>query len=180
MDSFFPILEEIDQEVRGIDQTVFTDTDSSQLQDIGSNSKTQPRYITEKTLMTERTISEKWTPTPSYRTRFVSPRLTISLLFRRARRHFNNAWRGFWRQADSPSTTQFTLRRMARVKKLIVVLGRLLSSKSDVMTGIKKRLIKAIESRPNGTVHGQTPEEVEIAIYMADIQGKLSLKYCPT
>jgi Mg2+ and Co2+ transporter CorA len=59
---------------------------------------------------------------------------------------------------------------MARVKKLIAVLGRLLSSKSDVMTGIKKRLIKGIDSRP-GTGYGKTPEEVEIAIYMTDIQG---------
>jgi Mg2+ and Co2+ transporter CorA len=58
---------------------------------------------------------------------------------------------------------------MARVKKLIVVLGRLLSSKSDVMTGIKKRLIKA---RPDGTAHGQASEEGEIAMYMTDIQGK--------
>lgn len=121
------------------------------------------------------TNSEKWTPTdriPSHRTRFVSPRLTISLLFRRVRRRLNIAWRGLRRQADTPGATHLTLRRMARVKKLIVVLGRLLSSKSDVMTGIKKRLIKAIESRPDGTSHGQTPEEVEIAMYMTDIQGK--------
>jgi magnesium transporter len=136
----------------------------------------QVRHV-EKIYKAENTISEKKTPTdrvPSYRTRFVSPRLTISLLFRRARRHVHIAWRGFWRTADPPSATQLTLRRMARVKKLIAVLGRLLSSKSDVLTGIKKRLIKAIESRTDGTVDGQAPEEVEIAMYMTDIQGELS------
>jgi Mg2+ and Co2+ transporter CorA len=61
---------------------------------------------------------------------------------------------------------------MARVKKLIAVLGRLLSSKSDLVTGIKKRLVKAITSRPQGRAHKQTPEELEIAMYMTDIQGE--------
>lgn len=130
----------------------------------------------EKSFKAENTASEKRTPTDrilSYRPRFASPRVSFSLLLRRARRHFKNAWRGLWNKTDITSTTTFTVRRMARAKKLIAVLGRLLNSKSDVITGIKKRLMKAIDSKPIGMAHKRTPEELEIALYMSDIQGKL-------
>lgn len=188
VDSFFPILGEIDQEARAIDQMVFTETASPQLEEIESSTKipltvpdadAEPKQAEklseiEITTIEKRTLTDR---TPSFHTRFASPRLSIPLLFRRARRHLHRMRRGFWSKATSPGATRSTLRRIARVKKLIVVLGRLLSSKSDLMTGIKKRIIKALESKTEGTTHKQPPEEVEIVMYMTDIQGELSLTH---
>lgn len=104
----------------------------------------------------------------AYRPRFVSPRLSPRLLYRRLKRHVGNAWRALWAKAESsPSARQTTLRRMARTRKLVTVLGRLLATKSDVMTQIRKRLAKA-----GAGVHGS--EELEVAAYMGDVQGESS------
>lgn len=178
VDSIFPILDDIDQEIRAIDRIIFPDPTNQPPHDIknDTNDTKIPFSIgsadlePKKAFEIEVATSEKTIPTriPSHRTHFASPRLSISLLFRRARRRL---WRMFRRNADLPSATLGTLRRMARARKSIAVLGRLFGSKSDLMTGIKKRLLRSMESKSEGTVHRQTPEEIEIAMYMTDIQG---------
>jgi len=98
--------------------------------------------------------------------RFVSPRLTIRLLFRRAQRYVGDIWKSYWEKPKlSPCATQVTLRRMARTRKLVTVLGRLLGTKSDVVTQIRKRLTRTAHA-------GHSSEELEVAIYMGDIQGQ--------
>lgn len=176
VDSIFPILDEIEQEVRAIDQIIFTGPTTQPPHDVKNDTKISLTIRSadpepKKAFKIEVITSEKTIPTriTSYHTHFASPRLSISLQFRRAKRRL---WRTFRRKEDSPSATLVTLRRMARARKSIAVLGRLFGSKSDLMTGIKKRLIKSIESKSEGTVNRQTPEEVEIAMYMTDIQGE--------
>jgi magnesium transporter len=93
---------------------------------------------------------------------FVSSPLTIRPLFRRARRHI---WRQLWEKPDiPPSATQLTLRRMVRTRRLVTALGRLLGTKSDVVTQIRKRLMRSAQ--------GDTGEALEVAIYMGDVQGR--------
>ena len=96
----------------------------------------------------------------------VSPPFTIRPLFRRARRRVGDIWRQFWEQPNiSPGATQLTLRRMVRTRKLVTALGRLLGTKSDVVTQIRKRLMRS-------ALEEHTSEALEVAIYMGDVQGQ--------
>lgn len=183
VDSFFPLLGEVEKEIIAIDQTIFSNEgDISQMDPsvdlikLSSGVSTEvEKPSMEKIVSVNEKISLAERVRESYHTRFASPRLSIRLAFRRFRRRIS-FWKGFWTKAEAqPSVTQLTLRRMARAKKLVTVLGRLLNAKSDVITGIKKRLVKAVES--GGTGHkGQMPDELEVVIYMGDIQGQ---RYVP-
>lgn len=96
---------------------------------------------------------------------FVSSPLTIRPLIRRARRHIADIWKQYWEKPDiPPSATQLTLRRMVRTRRLVTALGRLLGTKSDVVTQIRKRLMRSAQ--------GDTGEALEVAIYMGDVQGQ--------
>jgi len=183
VDSFFPFLEEIEKEVTAIDHLVYAGNPEQVLETIPSMdpASSSPQLLsvksdpyTEKIFINE--SNENCTPaerfrdtfrreTQSKRPRFTRPRLNLRLLFRRAKRHVSHAWEEFWaRPVLAPSATQLTLRRMARTRKIVTVLGRLLATKSDVITQIRKRLTKSASEGNNG-------EEFEIAIYMGDVQG---------
>jgi len=178
VDSFFPLLGEVEKEIIAIDQTIFSNEgDISQMDSsvdpikLSSDVSTEVEKPSMEKIVSVEKISLAERVRESYHTRFASPRLSIRLTFRRFRRRIS-FWKGFWTKAEAPpSGTQLTMRRMARAKKLVTVLGRLLNAKSDVITGIKKRLVKAVES--GGTGHkGQVPDELEVVIYMGDIQGQ--------
>lgn len=103
------------------------------------------------------------------RPRFAAPRWTIPLAFRRLRRFFAKRLRRMSNPAEPPpSATTLTLRRMARARRLVTSLNRLLASKSEVITQIRKRLLKAGAS---GLGNGTKSDELEVAIYMGDVQG---------
>lgn len=177
VDSFFPFLEDIEKEASAIDHIVYSgETDLSMpsgppvelVRSITSDFipflKQQESPLSQRTL-----IKEKYSPAEklrnSYRPHFASPRLNIRLFFRRAKRRVTNAWTLLWaRPETAPSGTQLTLRRMARTRKLVTVLGRLLATKSDVVMQIQKRLARA-------AAEGHSTEEFEVAIYMGDVQG---------
>jgi magnesium transporter len=58
---------------------------------------------------------------------------------------------------------------MARTRRLVTSLGRLLATKSEVVLQIRKRLLIAGRSRMgNETSKG---DELDVAIYMGDVQG---------
>jgi Mg2+ and Co2+ transporter CorA len=57
---------------------------------------------------------------------------------------------------------------MARARRLVTSLARLLATKSEVVSQIRKRFLI---SGPQ-TTSPQGNEDVEIAIYMGDVQGK--------
>lgn len=115
-------------------------------------------------------LNEKYPPTPklrdSFRPRFASPRLTIRLLLRRAKRYISHSWSRLWAKSVSPpSSIQLNLRRMARTRKLVTILSRLLATKSEVIARIRKRLSVTASGKQIG-------EDLELSIYMGDVQGK--------
>ncbi|KAF8960999.1 hypothetical protein BDZ97DRAFT_1921686 [Flammula alnicola] len=191
VDSFFPFVDDIEKEVTAIDHMIYLGeaglllpsgpridvalSKSPTRDSLMPSLKTEDTPGSQSTAVTqpspegeeEKTPEEKYTPAEklrdSYRPRFVSPRLTIRLLFRRVRWYVGCAWRALWERSERPpSPRQLTVRRMARTRKLVTVLGRLLATKSDVVTQIRKRLTKAAAG-----AHGS--EEFEVAIYMGDV-----------
>lgn len=175
VDSFFPVLNEIEKEVTAIDYLVYN---IGNLDPIASPA---PSLNSDDTLLNRQTSGEQrripikqgsdtfYTPAEklrdAYRPRFVSPRLSPRLLSRRLKRHISYAWNALWVRAEPPpSERQETLRRMARTRKQVTVLGRLLATKADVVTHIRKRLSKAGSEMPGS-------DELEVAIYMGDVEG---------
>lgn len=183
VDSFFPYLEEIGKEVMAIEELVLDPMKSdvmtvpsiagpesekslkrSSSQTITEEKLHSPVPITETLSMTEKTLRSDG----GVRPRFAAPHWTLPLIFRRVRRYLTKRWnRPPSAQEAPPSATTLTLRRMARARKLVTSLSRLLASKSEVITQIRKRLLKAGTS---GLGTGSKAEELEVAIYMGDVQ----------
>lgn len=190
VDSFFPFLEEIEKEVIAIDDLVFsgsqdhtsakddvadaallplpeTNIPSLELKEITakeSSSVDRHLYFDEKQATNDSTSED-------IRPRFIRPRLTIPLVFRRWKRFLSGSWSRLWKKSVTlPNATNLTLRRMARTRKLVTTLGRLLGTKSDVVTQIRKRLVAASQSGLGNRMTTKG-EELEVAIYMGDVQG---------
>ncbi|KAK0506491.1 hypothetical protein EDD18DRAFT_1123644 [Armillaria luteobubalina] len=168
VDSFFPFLEEIEKEVVAIEELVFSSSPGARY-DFHQSLKEQvdipssPSSVTvdgvdeEKEQFSEKPLQQ------SLRTRFSLPRPPLPIVFRRIRRLFRQR-----RKQTSPSEisvstspTASTLRRMAKARRLVTSLTRLLASKAEVVLQIRKRLLSG---------HDKKAEDVEIAIYMGDIQ----------
>lgn len=192
MDSFFPFLEEIEKEVMAIDNLVFSgSTEHTSAKQIIPETPVLPLF--ETNMLAQKEMGEKATSSadrPLYidekhasldsasediRPRFVRPRLTVPFAFRRWRRFLGGTWSRVWKKSDTlPNATNLTLRRMARTRKLVTTLGRLLGTKSDVVTQIRKRLLAASQSGLGNRMQTKG-EELEVAIYMGDVQGMLVL-----
>jgi len=98
----------------------------------------------------------------------------LTLLFRRIRRYIIKRWEERFNVLETPpSATTLILRRMARARKLVTSLNRLLASKSEVITQIRKRLLK---TGAPGSGNNSKTEGLEVAIYMGDVQGNSG--YC--
>ncbi|EGO26313.1 hypothetical protein SERLADRAFT_347594 [Serpula lacrymans var. lacrymans S7.9] len=68
----------------------------------------------------------------------------------------------------SQNATATTLRRMARTRRLVTSLTRLLATKSQVVSQVRKRFLTVGQSGPgNGSVNN---DDIEIAIHMGDVQ----------
>lgn len=172
VDSFFPYLEEIEKEVVAIEDLVFAPkpiyefVGSSSATNVGKGEKPKHTLPVAETF----SLNEK-SPSVggSIRPRFAAPRWTFPLIFRRIRRTFTKRWRRIATPSEAPpSATTLTLRQMARARRLVTSLSRLLASKSEVVTQIRKRLLKTGTS---GLGNGTKVEELEVAIYMGDVQG---------
>lgn len=168
VDSFFPFLEEIEKEVVAIEELVFSLNpgarhDFHQSLKEQANAPSPPSSVMvhgvdeEKEQFSEKPLQQ------SLRTRFSLPRPPLPIVFRRIKRLFRRR-----RKQTSPSEisistspTTSTLRRMAKARRLVTSLTRLLASKADVVLQIRKRLLSG---------HDKKAEDVEIAIYMGDIQ----------
>lgn len=171
VDSFFPFLEEIEKEVMAIDHIVYnlnSEFDPSDAVPSTDLVKPAPIDLIPPTKVEESPISqnnvesrlEEKYPLPH----FVSPPLTIRLLLRRGQRHVANIWKQYREKPNiPPGATQLTLRRMVRTRKLVTALGRLLGTKSDVVTQLRKRLMRSAQGE-------HTSEALEVAIYMGDVQ----------
>ena len=105
------------------------------------------------------------------KTQFSLPRLTFGLMLRRLRRAFFR-FMGLFKPSRSKSRNvqpsfsraSFDLRRMARTRRLITSLARVLATKPEVVASIRKRLMTA-----NLLVAG---DDAEVGIYLGDVQGQ--------
>lgn len=185
VDAFFPVLAEIEKEVMNIDQLIYIDegeedtastlvdkeqtgaTPSAVQADSSTPNLKSPMSPDEKPILDRVNTFES-----SVRPHFVPPRPTLRLLFRHARRSIARFWSRLWAKKPEAriNPRALALRRMAKTRKLVTLLGRLLASKADVVTQIRKRLLQQSgqASLGNGGTKG---EELEVAIYMGDVQG---------
>ncbi|OCH96146.1 hypothetical protein OBBRIDRAFT_744160 [Obba rivulosa] len=182
VDSFFPFLEKIEKEVVEIENHVFSDkpgqppsldpapSSSAEIQ----SEKVEPdaqRAVDVKTdtpTLTEKNATEP--PKISGRkTHFAVP-TAPALLFRRFKRFVRelaDSVPNF--RAEFKHTSILTsiniVHRMARTKRLVTSLTRLLALKSEVVSQVQKRLLSAGEwGLRNGTDH------MDVYIYMGDVQ----------
>lgn len=182
VDSFFPYLYEIEKEAMAIEGLVYSPTPVHGLEGPAFEPKvvlrgsphtgTKDNETSKQSLepATETISLEKPSSiTGNVRPRFAAPQWTLPLVLRRVRRLLGRRRVDVPFPSESPpSATLLTLRRMARVRRLVTSLNRLLASKSDIITQIRKRLLKAGTSQL-GNETGKD-EELEVAIYMGDIQ----------
>lgn len=190
MDSFFPFLDEIEKEVVAIDNLVFAgspghSTSTERETDIiASNTKGKSYELTgkysnshgvESFEMKERSNGGIFDP-PAGALLSV-PRFSTGLDFRRLRLAFTRRpLKGSPSSSQPrPSTTYTTIRRMARTRRLVTSLARLLATKSEVVSQIRKRLLV---SNHAGLGNGTSKyDDIEVAIYMGDVQGMLANLY---
>ncbi|KAG6849512.1 hypothetical protein H0H93_007866 [Arthromyces matolae] len=174
VDSFFPLLEEIGGEVAAIEDLVSAAAPYSEIHhhDVQIREKSEKTDILETTSAHGSEFKEKdHAPSVEARrysaasadVRFSSPRFTVSLALRRLKRVLDMRWRKLWtKQPPRPNPTQIALRRMARTRKRITSLTRLLATKSDVVAQIRKRLMTV-----NG---GKGDDNLDVSMYMGDVQ----------
>ncbi|KAK0456915.1 hypothetical protein EV421DRAFT_1755582 [Armillaria borealis] len=168
VDSFFPFLEEIEKEVVAIEELVFSlhpgarhDFHQSLTEQVDIPSPPSSVMVhgfdEEKEQYSEKPLQQ------SLQTRFSLPRPPLPIVFRRIKRLFRRRRKQTSSSeiSNSMSPTTSTLRRMAKARRLVTSLTRLLASKADVVLQIRKRLLSG---------HNKKAEDVEIAIYMGDIQ----------
>ncbi|EIW86760.1 hypothetical protein CONPUDRAFT_79000 [Coniophora puteana RWD-64-598 SS2] len=180
VDSFFPILRDVEKEVMAVEALVFSPPN-------GVESAVQTRSYPNTVPSTQAEMLEKQAnedgsisshlekPLPvslrKPRTRFFLPRFTWPLFLRRVKRKITAFRLPLFSAHDArPETSQThtALRRMARTRRLVTSLSRLLAAKSEVLTQIRKRLLSSGQvGLARVTNHD---EDVEISIYMGDIQ----------
>ncbi|KAF9040578.1 hypothetical protein BJ165DRAFT_1549223 [Panaeolus papilionaceus] len=188
VDSFFPYLERIEQEVVNIDNIVYSaNPEAIEAPNLSTSALPLPHVnppirseretkfdlsYTLTNMMSASKEKEKYSEAQrirnSFRPRFAPPRLTLPLILRRIKRRIGTLWSYLHKKKPEhspPSARQQVLRKMAKVRKLVTVLGRLLATKSDVITQIQKRLITTGRRRTD-----QNTEDFELAIYMGDVQ----------
>ncbi|KAJ3908593.1 hypothetical protein F5879DRAFT_297812 [Lentinula edodes] len=179
VDSFFPFSDEIEKEVMAMEQLVYPSGTTTTASDVPARSefvlpeKVVPAKeplpaLNEKNLLRlEGTFS-------GTRTHFALPRPPLPLLYRRFLRYIRSLWQpSLSNEKSIPSSTMITLRRMARIRRLVTSLTRLLAAKSEVVAQIRKRLLTG---SGNGT--SVNNDEAEVAMYMGDVQDHiLSLQH---
>jgi magnesium transporter len=187
VDSFFPFLKEIEQQVLAVESLVFShhDATTSSTNTLVNTNHTptddlcdcKVEKLPDILAFSPKEVGENvpsWNPRFSG-SRFTRPRFTQPLFFQRLKRNLQNLLKTFatTREANvrpTRATTTNTLLRMARARRLVTSLARLLATKSEVVSQIRKRFL--ISGRQTTSPQGNGNEDVEIAIYMGDVQGK--------
>lgn len=181
MDAFFPYVGEIEEEIIAAEDTVFSDsnnyTDSAAPQPTRKLRRIPVRQqekalsvlstlaSEEKGLSVKEVMSVKTT-----KTRFSVPRPTFALSYRRWKRTIHRMLSKFFpgtvAAADlAVSPTAVALRRMARTRRLVTTLSRVLVAKSEVVARLQKRLGDFSHTLGRH-------EDDDLVIYMGDVQGK--------
>jgi magnesium transporter len=175
VDSFFPFLKEIEQQVLAVETLVFSSNDVSHTSSTNTLNDLihMPRdnQCDSNVEKLPDTLSKEMGETPPILNRGLSlSRFTQPLLFRRLKCRLQNLRNTFatTRETKTQVTTTNTLLRMARARRLVTSLTRLLATKSEVISQIRKRFL--IGGRQKASPQGN--DDLEIAIYMGDVQGK--------
>lgn len=175
VDSFFPFLKEIEQQVLAVEALVFSSNDVSHTSSTNTlvdliHIPTDDQCDSNMEKLPD-TLSKEMGETPPSWNRSLSlslSRLTRPLFFPRLKCRLQNLWNTFatTREARTQAMTTNTLLRMARVRRLVTSLTRLLATKSEVISQIRKRFL--IGGRQTASPQGN--DDLEIAIYMGDVQ----------
>lgn len=168
-------MSEIGEEVDRIEDVVYSNvvgevpepTKPSARPEIATESSTLNEKVPESSNLT---LDEKTEPSviSALRTkpRFHLPSATLPIYLRRARRAIYNYLTSVYVRDVKPpvvSSTTVTVHRMARTRRLVTSLTRLLATKSDLIAQIKKRLLTQGE-----WTLGSDPE---LYIHLGDILG---------
>ncbi len=186
VDSFFPFLEEIEKEVLNIEHIVYTDEQIVQLlheegkpavkPSIAENSGSDSAVSGDSSLVDEKNVkiilSEKHEEQDVPRTHFSVP--TRPPVFLRRFKYFIRKLRTIVSRVNvqvkrpvSSNAAPTTMQRVARMRRLVTSLSRVLATKSEVVAQVKKRLLMTGESGlGNGTV-----DDHDVFVYMGDVQG---------
>lgn len=175
-------MEEIEKEVIAIESVVYNEDSPGSTVTIPSISLAHARasrLLTseEKTLPPNSLPDEKHlffrdvASVRTAKTQFSLPRPTFGLMLRRLRRAFFR-FVGLFKPSRSKSRNvepsfsraSFDLRRMARTRRLVTSVARVLATKPEVVAGIRKRLTTA-----DGPIAG---DDAEVGIYLGDVQGQ--------
>lgn len=172
----------MEKEVLGVEDIVFSPdrriTEPSEPQESAHNVPEKPMAVEDPTALEKVSVvmDEKSMTRGSARTRFSFPRPTFTLIMRRLKRAIQSlsisisvtVTTTIYKTPSNPRATD--LRRMARTRRLVTSLTRLLATKSEVVAQIRKRLLTAGRS---GLGNGAgKDDDIEVAIYMGDVQGK--------
>ncbi|KAI0257100.1 hypothetical protein BJV78DRAFT_1116661 [Lactifluus subvellereus] len=178
VDSFFPFVEEIEEQVTAIEAVVYNE--DSPVSTIPSTPLALARALKgppseEKALSPPFSVDEKQAfvrdvaSVRAAQTQFSLPRLTFGLMWWRMRRAFSR-FVGLClrrRPHDVKAKPIFTraslgLWRMARTRRLVTSVARVLATKPEVVAGIRKRLLTS-----DGLA---ARDDAEVAIYFGDVQ----------
>ena len=183
VDSFFPLLKDIEQQVLSVESLVFSQNDVSSPTNTLVNIKHIPTddlcdSELEKHLDTQPSSKESGENTPSWNPPLPQPRFVGPLFFQRLKHNLQNLVKTSTPSREikiklTQTTTTNTLLRIARARRLVVSLVRLLATKSNVVSQIRKRFLT-----DGRQIAGN--EDAEIAIHMGDVQGKPASVVCDT
>ncbi|KAJ7706222.1 hypothetical protein B0H17DRAFT_1036260 [Mycena rosella] len=164
VDSFSPFLQGLEREVMSIEDIVFSG--ASTTRDSPSPGVSVEKCISDM----EKSSSQVWPTELSEkavaRHNKPSPRFSLPWPPRLAKWKIDipRRWKAASPTPASPSPTASTLHRMARARRLVTSLSRLLATKSEVVAQLRKRLMSA------HTGSGDNNDGVEVAIYLGDVQ----------
>lgn len=175
VDSFFPYMEQIDNDVAALDKSIFSPRDQPPTNeakglaaleidlDLWKNSDmTRTEQDGRKLEVTSEKLDFEGN---DHRTQYSISCLTLNLLrcFRRPASQCKNPL-----SMNLSQNSKSTLRRIARVRRMVTLLSRLLAAKSEVITQIRKRLLA---DRRLGASAGSNLGALDIAMHMDDVQG---------
>jgi Mg2+ and Co2+ transporter CorA len=195
VDAFFPFLTAIEKEVLEIDEIAFSDdmmvTDKKEVEpESGRQSQdirpSPPAASAEGTVSSEQekhiSTAPSFEKAPLFASKEEATRATFDLSFppprlvlRRIRRHVRHALAFLWhavadRFKPNDENLNFgsarrTLRRMARTRRLVTTLSRLLATKSEVVARMQKRLLQTTADEINRSLPPsvQAPAPAEMA-----------------
>ena len=177
VDSFFPYMEQIDKDIAAIDKSILSPRDQPPV----NEAKRLPipemnldTHLWKNSDMTrtgqddrkfEETSEKMDFEDDDHQTHYSISCLTLNLLrcFRRPASHCKKPL-----PMNLSQNSKNTLRRIARVRRMVTLLSRLLATKSEVIAQIRKRLLA---DRRLGVGAGSNLGALDIAMHMDDVQG---------